>query len=72
MDNFSTDGTREFLKEWVADGYKGVKDRVHIGLALNLRLQQELPRWIIESMKSLSPIVEEIIQRRRRSIGSMD
>ncbi len=30
VDDFSTDGTREFLKEWVADGYKGVKDQVRI------------------------------------------
>ena len=32
VDDFSTDGTREFLKEWVAEGGKGVKDQVRIVL----------------------------------------
>ncbi|MGA2466527.1 MAG: glycosyltransferase [Thermodesulfobacteriota bacterium] len=30
VDDFSTDGTREFLKEWVAHGVKGVQDQVRI------------------------------------------
>ena len=30
VDDFSTDGTREFLKEWVADRSKEVKDEVRI------------------------------------------
>jgi glycosyltransferase involved in cell wall biosynthesis len=30
VDDFSTDGTREFLKKWVAEGDKGVKDEVRL------------------------------------------
>jgi glycosyltransferase involved in cell wall biosynthesis len=30
VDDFSIDGTREFLKEWVADRANGLKDQVHI------------------------------------------
>ncbi len=30
VDDFSTDGTREFLKEWGAHGVKGVQDQVRI------------------------------------------
>jgi glycosyltransferase involved in cell wall biosynthesis len=30
VDDFSTDGTREFLKEWAADRAKGLKDQVHV------------------------------------------
>jgi glycosyltransferase involved in cell wall biosynthesis len=30
VDDFSTDGTKEFLKEWMADGDKEIKDQVHI------------------------------------------
>jgi glycosyltransferase involved in cell wall biosynthesis len=30
VDDFSIDGTREFLKEWAADGDKGSKDQVHV------------------------------------------
>jgi len=30
VDDFSTDGTRELLKEWMAEGNKGLKDQVRI------------------------------------------
>jgi glycosyltransferase involved in cell wall biosynthesis len=30
VDDFSTDGTREFLKEWLANRGKGLEDQVHI------------------------------------------